>query len=81
MKSINRKSNVLGIVVSLSLILIISNSFAYDHVVTGKGNPEYDVKAVKEAVDQGGKLLLKGSFAQAGLTTLKIVVTIKLTIK
>lgn len=62
MKSINKKPNVLGIVVSLSLILIISNSFAYDHVVTGKGNAEYDLKVVKEAVDQGGKLLLKGSF-------------------
>ena len=35
---------------------------SYDSVVVGKGDPAYDVKAVQDAVDKGGKVLLKGTF-------------------
>ena len=35
---------------------------AYDSVVTGQNNAEIDVKAVQEAVDKGGTVLLKGAF-------------------
>ena len=34
----------------------------YDSVVTGKGNPWSDIEAVQQAVDQGGSVLLKGTF-------------------
>ncbi len=34
----------------------------YDSAVTGKGDPTYDVKAVQDAVNQGGTVLLKGAF-------------------
>ncbi len=31
-------------------------------MVVGKSDPAYDVKAVQEAVDKGGTVLLKGTF-------------------
>lgn len=62
MKSIKGKTLSVSLLPVLALFLINSSLFAYDKIVTGKGNAEVDVKAVQEAVDQGGKLLLKGSF-------------------
>ena len=62
MKSIKGKTLSVSLLAVLALFLINSSLFAYDKIVTGKGNAEVDVKAVQEAVDQGGKLLLKGSF-------------------
>jgi hypothetical protein len=35
---------------------------AYDSVLVGKGDPAQDIKAVQDAVDKGGKVLLKGTF-------------------
>ena len=32
-------------------------------VVVGTGNPDIDVPAVQEAVDQGGEIILKGHFS------------------
>lgn len=34
----------------------------YDTIVLGKEDPGQDIKAVQEAVDQGGSILLKGAF-------------------
>jgi hypothetical protein len=47
--------------------------YAYDSVVTGNNNPELDVKAVQEAVDKGGSVLLKGTFnfGQKGRVNIK----------
>jgi hypothetical protein len=39
-----------------------ASSQPYDSMVTGTGNPEQDVKAVQDAVNQGGTVLLKGTF-------------------
>ena len=47
------------------LLTFSSNAFelfAYDAVVVGQNSPELDVKAVQEAVDKGGSILLKGTF-------------------
>lgn len=65
--------------VLLSLLLLLTLSFAastlhaYDSVVTGQNNAEIDVKAVQEAVDKGGTVLLKGAFnfGQKGRVNIK----------
>lgn len=53
---------VLGISVLLTFLIAAGTLYAYESVVTGKNNAEYDVKAVQEAVDKGGSVLLKGTF-------------------
>jgi hypothetical protein len=47
--------------------------YAYDSVVTGQSNPDLDVKAVQAAVDNGGSVLLKGTFnfGQKGRVNIK----------
>jgi hypothetical protein len=35
---------------------------SYDLTVEGQNNPEQDIKAIQEAVDKGGAILLKGEF-------------------
>jgi hypothetical protein len=35
---------------------------SYDSVVVGKSNPAYDVTIIQDAVDNGGSVLLKGTF-------------------
>lgn len=35
---------------------------SYDSIVTGKSEPQHDVKAIQDAVDKGGTILLKGTF-------------------
>lgn len=54
---------------SLILITIFSVTLAsfvsaqsYDLTVEGQNNPEQDIKAVQEAVEKGGNILLKGAF-------------------
>lgn len=42
--------------------LMAAQPGSYDSVVVGKGNPKADVAAVQKAVDQGGSVLLKGTF-------------------
>lgn len=58
-------------VISLTAIFVLallpqpvlaSSQGSYDSVVVGKSDPAYDVKAVQDAVDKGGKVLLKGGF-------------------
>ena len=65
------------IFLTIFVFLIFSTTafelFAYDSVVTGQSNPELDVKAVQEAVDMGGSVLLKGTFnfGQKGRVNIK----------
>ena len=45
---------------------------SYDSVVVGKNNPDTDIKAVQNAVDQGGTILLKGTFDFGNKGSVKI---------
>ncbi|MCP3887276.1 MAG: right-handed parallel beta-helix repeat-containing protein [Desulfobulbaceae bacterium] len=49
---------------SIAFLLILSTNtlFAFDTTITGKSDSSYDVKAVQDAVDKGGSVLLKGTF-------------------
>ena len=50
---------VIGISLLLTTFVSSSTLYAYDSVVTGQNNSEYDVKAIQDAVDKGGAVLLK----------------------
>jgi len=59
---------------ALSTVPVLASSpGAYDSVLVGKGDPAYDVKAVQEAVDKGGSVLLRGTFnfGQKGRVNIK----------
>ncbi len=73
MKNTKTRFIILGISVFLTFSVAVNALYAYDSVVTGKNNAEYDVKAVQEAVDQGGAVLLKGTFnfGQKGRVNIK----------
>ena len=45
---------------------------SYDSVVVGKNDPDTDIKAVQNAVDQGGTILLKGMFDFGNKGSVKI---------
>jgi len=71
----NRKIKliVLGISLFLTFTVAAGSVYAYDSVVTGKNNAEFDVKAVQDAVDKGGSVLLKGTlnFGKMGQVKIK----------
>ncbi|MBW2116213.1 MAG: hypothetical protein JRH04_15650 [Deltaproteobacteria bacterium] len=46
----------------LTVPVLAASPKSYDSVVVGKSNPAYDIKAIQGAVDQGGTVLLKGTF-------------------
>jgi hypothetical protein len=73
MKNIKMKFVVLSISVLLTFLIAAGTLYAYDSVVTGKNNAENDIKAVQEAVDKGGTVLLKGvfNFGQKGRVNIK----------
>ena len=73
MKNIKIKFVLLSISVLLTFLVAAGTLYAYDSVVTGKNNAEYDVIAVQEAVDKGGTVLLKGTFnfGQKGRVNIK----------
>jgi hypothetical protein len=73
MKNTKIKFVILSISAFLSLSVAVGTLHAYDSVVTGKGSSEYDIKAVQEAVDKGGTVLLKGTFnfGQKGRVNIK----------
>ena len=73
MKNTKTKFIILGISVFLTFSVAVNTLYAYDSVVTGKNSAEYDVKAVQEAVDTGGAVLLKGTFnfGQKGRVNIK----------
>jgi hypothetical protein len=62
MKNTKIKFILLSLLALLTFLVTAGTLYAYDSVVTGKNNAEYDVKAVQEAVDKGGSVLLKGTF-------------------
>jgi len=73
MKNTKIKFNVLIISVLSAILVAAGGLYAYDSVVTGKNNAELDVKAVQDAVDKGGSVLLKGTFnfGQKGRVNIK----------
>lgn len=62
MKNTKIKTVLTGLSVFLTFSIAAGTAYAYDSVVTGRNNMDYDVKAVQEAVDKGGDVLLKGRF-------------------
>ena len=50
------------VIALLTVPAMAGASQPYDSVVVGKSDSAYDVKAVQHAVDQGGRVLLKGTF-------------------
>jgi len=54
----------INFVAALIIVLFIGigNLYAYDTILTGSDTPETDLKAVQDAVDKGGTVLLKGTF-------------------
>ena len=62
MKKIVTGMAIIGISALLALSALEGAPEPYDSTVTGKGDPTYDVKAVQDAVNQGGTVLLKGAF-------------------
>ena len=73
MKNTNTKYVVLSIAVLLTFFITTGLLYAYDSVVLGTANADIDVKAVQEAVDKGGTVLLKGmfNFGQKGRVNIK----------
>ena len=73
MKNTKIKFVILSLSIFLSFSAAVFTLHAYDSVVTGKTNSEYDIKAVQEAVDKGGTVLLKGTFnfGQKGRVNIK----------
>jgi hypothetical protein len=73
MKNLKVSFFVMSIFVFLTFSVTAFELYAYDSVVTGKNNPDLDVKIVQEAVDKGGSVLLKGmfNFGQKGRVTIK----------
>jgi len=73
MKNLKVSFFVMSIFVFLTFSVTALELYAYDSVVTGKNNPDLDVKIVQEAVDKGGSVLLKGmfNFGQKGRVTIK----------
>ena len=62
MKNTKIKNVVLSVSVLLTFLIAAGTLYAYETVVLATNNAEYDVKAVQEAVDKGGSVLLKGMF-------------------
>jgi hypothetical protein len=73
MKNTKIKNVVLSVSVLLTFLTAAVTLYAYESVVLGTNNAEHDVKAVQEAVDKGGSVLLKGmfNFGQKGQVNIK----------
>jgi len=54
--------SIIGLFLSCAHLTSIESTPSYDSIVTGQSDSERDVKAVQEAVDKGGTVLLKGTF-------------------
>jgi len=55
-------TTIFVVIALMNMSMIAGASQLYDSVVVGKSDSAYDVKAVQDAVDQGGRVLLKGAF-------------------
>jgi hypothetical protein len=62
MKRIVSVITMISALVLLTVPVVASSRGAYDSVLVGKDDPAQDVKAVQDAVDKGGTVLLKGTF-------------------
>lgn len=73
MKKIVFVCTMICVLALLTVPVLAGSPETYDSVVVGKGDPAYDVKAVQEAVDKGGTVLLKGTFnfGQKGRVNIK----------
>ncbi|MGD8657985.1 MAG: hypothetical protein PVG28_17830 [Desulfobacterales bacterium] len=73
MKNTKVKIVLMSVSLLLTGFIAAGTLYAYDSVITGQNNPELDVKAVQEAVDKGGSVLLKGAFnfGQKGRVNIK----------
>jgi hypothetical protein len=73
MKKLMTVMLLIGVFAFLPQAASASSSQQYDSIVTGTGNPEQDIKAVQDAVNKGGAVLLKGtfSFGQKGRVNIK----------
>jgi len=73
MKKIVFVCTMICVLALLTVPVLAGSPKTYDSVVVGKGDPAYDVKAVQEAVDKGGTVLLKGTFnfGQKGRVNIK----------
>jgi hypothetical protein len=54
--------SILSVLSFLTATSLLSSQEVYDCVVVGSSDPAHDAKAIQDAVDQGGTLLLKGTF-------------------
>ena len=54
--------SIIGMFLSCAQLTSLDSTPSYDSTVIGKRDSEQDVKAVQEAVDKGGTVLLKGTF-------------------
>jgi len=73
MKRIVFVITMLSALVLLTVPVSAVSPGACDSVLVGKGDPAYDIKAVQDAVDKGGKVRLKGTFdfGKKGKVTIK----------
>ena len=59
----NKKTTIFFVVLfMISLQATVINAAQFDLVITGSNDPKSDVNAVQKAVDQGGSILLLGTF-------------------
>ena len=54
--------SIIGLFLSCTHLTSTESTPSFDSTVTGQSDVEQDVKAVQEAVDRGGSVLLKGTF-------------------
>ena len=54
--------SIIGLFLSCTHLMSTESTPSFDSTVTGQSAVEQDVKAVQEAVDRGGTVLLKGTF-------------------
>jgi hypothetical protein len=62
MKKVIPSIGIISVMILLLLPTLRVSAASYDSVVTGKTDPNQDVKAVQDAVNKGGAVLLKGTF-------------------
>jgi hypothetical protein len=62
MKSIRARYGALILLTSIMVLFAAGSLYAEAVVLTGKNNEDIDIKAIQGAVDQGGTIILKGTF-------------------
>ena len=62
MRKISILFSMIGLSMLFAILFLPVTLHAIESVVTGQNNPEHDIKAIQDAVDKGGTVLLKGMF-------------------